>query len=173
MPIRKTIWSLVDNLLGLEGGEWPELTYEVLMGHGLVKIKLDSKNIDKGRTRLFQIVISELIHQIWKLRCNVVVDKDDIPSENHIESAWTAAINTRLEDRLLTNKYRYKAKALPKRTVLETWGGTLKDENPVPADWIRHPEVLVAIGHQTAPPANQEDDSDSDTDESFTISDYG
>ncbi|KAJ7579574.1 hypothetical protein C8J56DRAFT_796272, partial [Mycena floridula] len=156
------------------GGEWPELSYKILMGHGLVKIKSDTKNIDKGHTRLFQIVISESLHQIWKLCCNVVVDEDDIPTESHIESTWAAAINARLEeDRLLTNKYRYKTKALPKKTVLETWGGTLKDQNLIPADWIRHPEVLVGIGHQTIMPANEEDDSDSDADGSFSISEYG
>ncbi|KAJ7596128.1 hypothetical protein C8J56DRAFT_774545, partial [Mycena floridula] len=168
MPIRKTIWSLVDKILGLKGGEWPELTYEVLMGHGLIKIKSDSKNVDKGRTRLFQIVISESLHQIWKLQCNVVIDEDDIPTQNHIESTWTAAMNMRLEeDRLLTNKYRYKSKALPKRTVLETWGGTLKNENFLPADWIRHPEVLVGIGRQDTLPANENGD------DSISISDYG
>ncbi|KAJ7579550.1 hypothetical protein C8J56DRAFT_796159, partial [Mycena floridula] len=156
------------------GGEWPELSYEVLMGHGLVKIKSDTKNIDKGRTRLFQIVISESLHQIWKLHCNVVVDEDDIPTESHIESTWAAAINARLEeDRLLSNKYRYKTKALPKNTVLETWGGTLTDQNLIPANWIRHPKVLVGIGHQTIMPANEEDDSDSDADGSFSISEYG
>ncbi|KAJ7580431.1 hypothetical protein C8J56DRAFT_795209 [Mycena floridula] len=92
---------------------------------------------------------TESMHQIWKLRCNVVVDGDKIQSERHIECAWSAAINSRLEeDQMLTNAFWHQGNALSKDIVLETWSGTLKNQNSLPADWIRLPEVLVGIGQQ-------------------------
>ncbi|KAJ7598693.1 hypothetical protein C8J56DRAFT_717776, partial [Mycena floridula] len=60
---------------------------------------------------------------------------------------WSGAINARLaEDRLLTNKFQYKNKALEKAVVLNTWRGTLKNEGFLPVDWIHGLEVLVGIG---------------------------
>ncbi|KAJ7599533.1 hypothetical protein C8J56DRAFT_769392 [Mycena floridula] len=174
MPIQNTIWKLAQELLDLKGGVWPQINYGLMMGHGLVKIKSSPKTIDKGRTRLFYLIMSESIHQIWKLRCDVVVDEEEIPTERHIENAWTAALNTRLEeDRLLTNKFKYKKKALQKDIVLETWKGTLKDENLLPVDWIRHPEVLVGIGQNNTPPAADDEDCDSEIEDSFSSFDFG
>ncbi|KAJ7586460.1 hypothetical protein C8J56DRAFT_787446, partial [Mycena floridula] len=128
MPIQSTIWKLTKELLNLKGGDWPDISFGMLMGCGLIKIKSSPKTIDKGRTRLLQIVLTESMYQIWKLRCNVVVDGDKIQSERHIECAWSAAINSRLEeDRMLTNASRHQGNALSKDIVLETWSGTLKN----------------------------------------------
>ncbi|KAJ7579795.1 hypothetical protein C8J56DRAFT_897067 [Mycena floridula] len=145
--VQATVWELAKSLLDKRGGVWPTISFGTLMGCGLVNIVEGGSKVDTGRTRLFRIIISESMHVIWKIRCDVTVDGEDIPSRDHIINKWTRAINCRLEeDRLLTNKFRYKKKALEKSTVLETWKRTLQNEDSLPKDWTRGPEVLVGIG---------------------------
>ncbi|KAJ7919712.1 hypothetical protein B0H13DRAFT_1515080, partial [Mycena leptocephala] len=69
------------------------------------------------------------------------------PSTNEVHSRWLKIINERLEiDKNLTNKLKYgKQHALVPSLVLETWSGTLLDEDELPEDWLREPGVLVGI----------------------------
>ncbi|KAJ7575595.1 hypothetical protein C8J56DRAFT_733271, partial [Mycena floridula] len=123
---------------------WPKITYGTIMSCGSVKIYSAGRKIDEGCSRLFHLAVSEAAHLIWTTQCNIVVKDEAIPVLSHIESLWSRAINSRLaEDRLLTNKFQYKNKALEKAVVLNTWRGTLKSKGPVADDWIRGPEVLV------------------------------
>ncbi|KAJ7600678.1 hypothetical protein C8J56DRAFT_1074063 [Mycena floridula] len=172
MPIQSTIWNLVRKLLEMKGGEWPGITYELLMGCGVVKLRGDSEQEAKARTRFFRIIISESMHQIWKMRCNVVVKEEPIPSAPQIENTWLYIINTRLdEDRMLTNKLKHKKHALKKALVLDTWKGTIRNAKVLPDDWTRYWEVLVGIGRKgTLDTMNGEEElSDNDV----PLSDHG
>ncbi|KAJ7599832.1 hypothetical protein C8J56DRAFT_767643 [Mycena floridula] len=157
---KKTIWKNTQDLLhSKDPTPWPEITYGTIMGCGSVRIYASGRKIDEGRLRLFRLAVSEAAHLIWTIRCNIVVNDDAIPVVSHIESLWSGAINARLaEDRLLTNKFQYKNKALEKAVVLNTWRGTLKNEGFLPVDWIRGPEVLVGIGRQTAHTAEEDNE---------------
>ncbi|KAJ7441168.1 hypothetical protein B0H11DRAFT_2204861 [Mycena galericulata] len=70
--------------------------------------------------------------------CERVIGHDGVPaSEQEIHNRWLHAINERIEiDRNLTNHLKF---------VLETWKGVIKDEDKLPDDWLRGPEVLVGI----------------------------
>ncbi|KAJ7576145.1 hypothetical protein C8J56DRAFT_1007502 [Mycena floridula] len=133
--VQVTVWELAKSLLDKRGGAWPTISFGNLMGCGLVNIMEGGRKVDTGRTQLFRIIIFE---------CDMTVDGEDIPSQDHIVNRWTRATNCRLEeDRMLTNKFRYKKKALEKSMVLETWKRTLQNEDSLPKDWTRGPEVLT------------------------------
>ncbi|KAG2339348.1 hypothetical protein BDR05DRAFT_891892, partial [Suillus weaverae] len=77
-------------------------------------------------------------------------------SETEILNKWIHAINTRLKfDRLLTNSMRYGKKALKVETVLQTWSGTLQNEDNLPDNWIRKSEVLVGMAPRHPPGRNR------------------
>ncbi|KAJ7458711.1 hypothetical protein B0H11DRAFT_1693074, partial [Mycena galericulata] len=85
---------------------------------------------------------------IWKLRCERVIGHDGVPaSEQEIHNRWLHAINERIEiDRNLTNHLKFgKQYSVAPSLVLETWKGVIKDEDKLPDDWLRGPEVLVGI----------------------------
>ena len=65
---------------------------------------------------------------------------------------WTYAINKRLMiDRMLTNRTRFKKKALNEKLVKGTWKGCLNNEEDLPANWPTTKGVLVGIS-QARPP---------------------
>ncbi|PBK83575.1 hypothetical protein ARMGADRAFT_944806, partial [Armillaria gallica] len=48
-------------------------------------------------------------------------------------------------DCILSDKKKYKKKAIQKSLVLKTWQGTLLQESSLPEDWTRENGVLVGI----------------------------
>ncbi|KAJ7241407.1 hypothetical protein C8J57DRAFT_1244659 [Mycena rebaudengoi] len=48
-------------------------------------------------------------------------------------------------DKLLTNRAHFGSLAIKKQLVLNTWSGTLLDEDSLPDDWIKSKGVLVGI----------------------------
>ncbi|KAJ7798043.1 hypothetical protein B0H13DRAFT_1933855 [Mycena leptocephala] len=54
------------------------------------------------------------------------------------------ASGQRQRDRLLSNRTRFGSLAIKKQLVLDTWSGTLLDEDSLPDDWTRSEEVLVS-----------------------------
>ncbi|KAJ7582306.1 hypothetical protein C8J56DRAFT_895093 [Mycena floridula] len=172
-PVCRTIWRKTRELLhSRDPTPWPEITYGTIMGCGTVRIYTAGRKIDEGRSRLFRLAVSEAAHLIWTTRCNIIVKDEAIPVVSHIESLWSIAINSRLaEDRLLTNKFQFKTKALQKAVVLDTWRGTLKSKGSIPVDWIRGPEVLVGIGRQNVLTAEEDKESLADDDSLFEFQD--
>ncbi|KAJ6619315.1 hypothetical protein B0H10DRAFT_2026894 [Mycena sp. CBHHK59/15] len=67
---------------------------------------------DKGTTRLFQIIVSESAHLIWRLRNERVIQEKDAASDREIQNRWRKAVNSRLNlDCVLTNDGKYGKKA--------------------------------------------------------------
>ncbi|PPR07433.1 hypothetical protein CVT24_007228 [Panaeolus cyanescens] len=104
---------------------------------------------EKGKQRLWTIVISESAYLIWKIRCEWRIGKAKDPTKAHtkkeITNRWIATINNRLKrDCLYTNRRRLKKLALDTKVVLHTWKGTLTDEASLPEDWVGA-GVLVGI----------------------------
>ncbi|KAJ6490089.1 hypothetical protein C8R45DRAFT_1053237 [Mycena sanguinolenta] len=52
---------------------------------------------------------------------------------------------TIIRDIILTNKIRFGGLSLRRQLVLDTWSGTLADEDSLPDDWINTKGVLVGI----------------------------
>jgi hypothetical protein len=87
---------------------------------------------------------------IWNLRNERVFEAHTQASANEIHNHWVSLMNAALKrDRLLSNRTRFGSLATKKQLVLETWSGTLLDEDSLPDDWTRSEEVLVGIRHIT------------------------
>jgi hypothetical protein len=126
-----------------------------ILGCGLANYTRNNKP-DKGKNRLYRIIVSETAFIVWKLRNERRIrDKDsttDTP-ESEIRNRWLNAINKRLTiDRCLTDGKRFGKRALDWKVVKSTWTRCLKDEESLPTDWYKRRGVLVGIS-QPAPRA--------------------
>jgi hypothetical protein len=77
-----------------------------------------------------------------------------------IVNRWLHVMNERLEvDINLRNEFKFgKQYSIPPRLVLDTWRGTLMDDDKLPKDWLRQARVLVGMasrGSQRSPPPIQ------------------
>ena len=96
----------------------------------------------KGANRLYTIVVSESAYLIYRLRNERKFDREDDEPEKsftitEIERRWHRTINDRLtEDRLKANTFHRTKRAINKDLVLETWNGTLENQDSLPPDWI-------------------------------------
>lgn len=96
--------------------------------------------------------MSESAYLIWKLRNERTTPNNEngrtaSHTPDEIQQRWLRAINERLEsDCKLTDKKKYKKKALKQSLVEKTWEGTLLNEGELPHNWARgKTEVLVGI----------------------------
>ncbi|KAJ7585964.1 hypothetical protein C8J56DRAFT_891828 [Mycena floridula] len=101
---QSTIWELARQILTARDPVWPKIDFGTIMGCGSIKIFSSGQKVDEGKTRLFQLIVSESAHLIWTTRCRIVVKEEAILTTAHIINLWTRAINECLaEDRRLTN----------------------------------------------------------------------
>ncbi|KAJ7668756.1 hypothetical protein DFH06DRAFT_982886 [Mycena polygramma] len=147
-PGRHEIWELAKKLWLMKHKLWPIVSLGSILGAGLATFEDDENKKMPNTARLYRILMTESMYLIWKIRCEVVIGNDGAqktPTEIH--NRWVAALNERLEiDRNLTNQMRFgKQYSLAPSLVLETWRGTLKDEDKSPDRWLSEPEVLVGI----------------------------
>ncbi|KZV93460.1 hypothetical protein EXIGLDRAFT_573930, partial [Exidia glandulosa HHB12029] len=147
---RTTIWKLAADFTKDRIQPWPDLDAGSVLGSALLNFSDDAQQ-PSGLTRLMRIVIAESAFLIWKIRCERRIEHEDdqeaAPSVDEISGRWHATINARIShDRHLTNRRRYKRKALDEDLVLDTWDGLLELPENVPPNWIRHPGVLVGRG---------------------------
>ncbi|KAF8207351.1 hypothetical protein K438DRAFT_1575714 [Mycena galopus ATCC 62051] len=144
------IWRLCAEIWALKYGylDWPKLNWGLLLGCNLTKFRTRGGKILASKQRLFSILINTSMHLIWKLRnkYRFDMDADELPSQTEIHNRWIAAINMALKrDILSTNKIHLSRLAFKRQTVLNTWSGTLWDEDSLPDDWIKSDRVLVGI----------------------------
>ncbi|KAJ7909935.1 hypothetical protein B0H13DRAFT_2233002 [Mycena leptocephala] len=135
-PGQAEIWKLAEKLWLMKDDTWPALS----MGE-------NGKN-SPATARFYRILITESLYLIWKLRCECVISRDgEAPSAHEIHNRWVSQMNERLSiDRALTNRIKFgKQYSLAPSLVLDTWKGSLLDEDKMPKDWLRDPEVLVGI----------------------------
>ena len=149
IPGRAKIWEITKSLWLKKHNQWPELNnIGNITGCGFAEFKNEQKKPIPGTDRLYQILISEATHFIWKLRNEHIFrlnSEGDWPSENEVHNRWLAIINTRLTlDRSATH-HRFDRCAIKPSTVLDTWAKTLKNENSLPKNWITSPGVLVDV----------------------------
>ncbi|KAJ7083859.1 hypothetical protein C8R44DRAFT_651827, partial [Mycena epipterygia] len=98
------------------------------------------------KNRFFTILISTSMRLIWNLRNERLFETHTCPSEQEIHNRWVSAINAALrQDQLLTHRARFGTLAIKKELVLNTWSGTLLNEDSLPDDWINSKGVLVGI----------------------------
>ncbi|KZW01606.1 hypothetical protein EXIGLDRAFT_602731 [Exidia glandulosa HHB12029] len=150
-PEATSIWQIAAAFMEPRIEQWPDLSVGAIMGCALLEFRDEEGRTDDGLTRVMRIVISESAFLIWKIRCERRIEHEDdqekAPTVDEITGRWHATINARIShDRHLTNKRRYKRKALDEDLVLETWEDLLEKPEGLPRNWIRHPGVLVGRG---------------------------
>ncbi|KAJ7758247.1 hypothetical protein B0H16DRAFT_1662335 [Mycena metata] len=147
-PGQKEIWALAESLWRRSHTTWPTVLFGGIMGAALATFSGENNKESKGSARLYRILMTDSMYLIWKIRCEVVIrDNGVAKSVTEIHNRWVALMNERLEiDRSLTNRVRFgKQHAIPASVVFDTWKGSLLNENELPPQWLREPEVLVGI----------------------------
>ena len=145
----EALWPHAPNL-------WPDITLGIVLGCGAVTPPIEEIPEDhnkpnqatqrakkQGIQRLLQILISEVAHLIWVLRCERVVrEPPRIHTENEVKTRWLKMINTRLtEDKITATKLKRDERTT--RLIKQTWEPILKQSLDLPNDWLHHREVLV------------------------------
>jgi hypothetical protein len=149
-PGTQQIWRLAEKFWKLRYASWIKLNWGLLLGCGLSRFRSTKGRILPGKNRLFTITVSTSMHLIWKLRNERMFETHSDSSESEIHNRWVAIMNLTLKrDKLLTNRVRFGGLATNKQLVLNTWSGTLLDEDALPDDWTRQKGVLVGIWPNT------------------------
>ncbi|RDB15855.1 hypothetical protein Hypma_003754 [Hypsizygus marmoreus] len=65
------------------GYDWPEPTFAMQLGYGLAAFKNSKEKMDSGASHLYTILVSELTHLIWKLRCEWKIGCESDPNHQH------------------------------------------------------------------------------------------
>ncbi|KAJ7438920.1 hypothetical protein B0H11DRAFT_1752293 [Mycena galericulata] len=145
-PGQQQIWRLAEKLWQLRFNPWPRLNLGLLLGCALAKFKSSRGNSVPAQNRFFTLIVSTSMQLIWTLRNDRVLGTSGPATDNEIHNRWVSMINSTLKrDKLLTNRARFGSLAIKKQLVLNTWSGTLLDEDSLPDDWIKSKGVLVGI----------------------------
>ncbi len=147
-PGQQTAWALARGILEKKGVDLPEVTAGIALGAHTFTVIDPNGEQRHGPTRLARLILTETAYLIWVLRCERVVgDREPRPERlehEYVERRWMRMASNRLQlDRVLTSKRIAARRAVPHATVLATWEKTLHEEQDLPTDWMREPEVLV------------------------------
>ncbi|KAJ7574960.1 hypothetical protein C8J56DRAFT_802209 [Mycena floridula] len=156
-PGQAELWSLAQLLWEKKRQQWPQMSMGLALGCGLAKFYDDNGRLQLGTTRLFRILVAETMHTIWKIRCKIALNQNNVPMVRaQIHNIWVQVMNERLKnDCLMTNQARYGKRALNSDLVLRTWSGTLRDENSLPDSWIMEPKGFIGYRANYATPTQQ------------------
>ncbi|PPQ81398.1 hypothetical protein CVT24_001827 [Panaeolus cyanescens] len=146
---QEQIWHLARDILQAKGINIQRLNLGKILGSGVPQILNSKGKIDRTKSRLYTIIMTESSHLIWKIRCEWKIGRAEDPNKKHtnqeITNRWRQVINTRLKlDCLQTNSLKFGNKSISMNLVRDTWKGTLDGEEDLPNDWMRY-EVLVGI----------------------------
>ncbi|EJD41573.1 hypothetical protein AURDEDRAFT_68784 [Auricularia subglabra TFB-10046 SS5] len=147
---QETIWGLAGDLLGNKI-VWEKPKIGQIWGSAFADFRDENNTPHLGSNRAYKIVVSESAFLAWKIRCEKRIEHADepdwAPSEAEVRQRWYGIINMRIAyDRLLTNRRRYKRRAIKLDTVLETWDELIEGVDKLTIDILRQPGVLVGTG---------------------------
>jgi ribonuclease HI len=161
-PGRERVWALANELWRKRSSSNTQIptNYGALLGCGLSNFKKGGDRPDKGRNRLFRIIVSESMYLIWKMRCERVISWNNDPerahSDHEIHNKWLQAMNARLRmDSVQTNNKIFKKKSIAAKTVLATWENCLMDNLHETRNWCGKTGVLVGIAPKRPPGRNR------------------
>lgn len=146
------IWPQVRELFRKKGINWPfEDNVNDILSSVFATVKDADGHPRPGAARFIQIVITEAMFVIWKLRNSRVIDRAEDEDERVITQqeavrALAKALDKRItDDQRLTNRTKYGNRALSRAIVMSTWSGALLNEANLPPDWLRQDGVLVGL----------------------------
>jgi len=145
-PGQRQVWRLMEILWKFRYPTWPKLNWGLLLGCRLTRFKSPKGKTVPAQNCFFTMLVSTSMKLIWNLRNERVFETHTAASGIEIHKHWVSLMNTALKrDKLLTNQARFSSLAIKKQLVLDTWSGTLLDEDSLPDDWTRSVGVLVGI----------------------------
>lgn len=120
------VWNLAKEVWRRTGIDWPYITWELILGTTTITLKDGRGKVSEGRSRLFQMILSESAYLIWLLRCEWRIGREADPFQLHhkaeVEARWRKIMTKRLRmDWALTNVKALGKKALRKSEVNRTW----------------------------------------------------
>ncbi|KIY53639.1 hypothetical protein FISHEDRAFT_11530, partial [Fistulina hepatica ATCC 64428] len=127
-PGQAIIWEVAKQIWTNKGQPWPGNHFGILMGCATIDFEGNDDQLEPkkraetaGINRLFRMLISEAMRQIWVIRCARVIGGHEI-SDREVYNKWKYRINQVLKvDRQRCNKYLFKDEAQSKGLVLSTW----------------------------------------------------
>ena len=154
---REQAWELANKVWGNRNETPLPSRLGDILGCGLASFKRGNRP-DRGKNRLYRILVSETAYLIWKMR-NERRIRDHEATDSEVRNRWTKAINKRLTiDRALTNSTRFGKRALDKKLVKSTWRNCLNREEELPENWTSIMGVLVGIS-TSRPPGRGDEES--------------
>ncbi|KAF8221387.1 hypothetical protein L208DRAFT_1328167, partial [Tricholoma matsutake] len=76
-------WNLAKNLWLRCEESWPEIQFRTILGCVLADFKGEKGKKLHGKNHLFEILITESTHLIWKLQCEKVIKFEGDPDKFH------------------------------------------------------------------------------------------
>ena len=156
-----TVWKLTRMLLTKKGvSQLMTPSIGQILGCGLADLWDQRGKLQRGRSRLYTIVVSESAYLIWRLTCEWRIerggDEERLHTKAEVESRWLAMVNMRLKfDCLMTDKKRYGHKAIDPEVVRRTWDGVLFDKRGLSENWVSKAGVLVGMRAMRPPGHNR------------------
>jgi hypothetical protein len=81
-----TVWGLAKALWQLKHDDWPTVTLGTILDCGMSHFTDKEGSPHKGASLLFNIIITESAHLIWKLQCEKRhISFEDDPEKHHSE----------------------------------------------------------------------------------------
>lgn len=142
VPGQEEIWDLAKQLWKQKTGTDLVITKGIIMSCGIQPPDIHKNATKRAMERFRRILISESAHLIWKIRNDRVINDKPNYTPREIEQRWSHAVNRRIRlDCILSDKKKFKKKAIQVSLVLKTWQGTLLKESSLPED-VTRPEPM-------------------------------
>lgn len=77
VPGQMETWAAIEQIWKNRYQDWTKPSLGEILGCASIRFRKNNNNIDKGKSHLYQILISEAAHYIWTLRCNQVIKHDN------------------------------------------------------------------------------------------------
>ncbi|KIY47189.1 hypothetical protein FISHEDRAFT_29456, partial [Fistulina hepatica ATCC 64428] len=126
-PGQEIIWEMTRYIWMKKGQEWPGKHLGIVLGCTTVDFadeemqEQENKAKAAGTNRLYRVLITEAMRQIWVLRCARVIS-DRQSSNREVYNKWKHRINQVLKvDRQMCNKKLFREEARAHSTVISTW----------------------------------------------------
>ncbi|KAH9849295.1 hypothetical protein C2E23DRAFT_870812 [Lenzites betulinus] len=141
---RREIWEEAERTWERTGKAWKPITWGSVMGAPTATIKGQDGERENDAEDLWKIIITESAYEIWKLRCERVIQKEGRSfNEEEVRNRWYALMNRRINlDRDAAAQHLGR-RALSKNKLARIWGPVLSEK--ARESWYKNYGVLVGI----------------------------
>ncbi|KAL1688071.1 hypothetical protein GGG16DRAFT_60724 [Schizophyllum commune] len=134
-PGRETIWKSVKEICKKRNIPWKGARMGMILASDLAEYTDAEGKAKHGDNRLYRILMGEGMYLIWLLRNERVIqnegERTKYPTKEAIKSRLFATLKRRRDiDFTLTNKRKFKRRALDPKLVEDTWRDVFEEEPP-------------------------------------------